>query len=278
MMISDALYGRIEPWIHHFLGIPFSALQPYPVPVLSTVTPDADSWILSVANGGKSAVMAPPIIATDLEPIVANLNSDMIFSSFGCYELARALLPHGFTPFGPQLFMFGDEETVPRKTDDRPIEMTDSQRAAVDYRQFWHCVPDAVTSFGVYDSGRLLAMASIGNHAPPLLEIGMEVAIDVKGRGLGRAVVNAAAQWILGNSRIPFATVGHFNIPSARTRRANGLRYGFQTIDAKKGPFKIPPQSLGTPASGFEVHDYYPRWAMNQDVIPRTDLEWQTSE
>ena len=97
----------------------------------------------------------------------------------------------------------------------------------------------------------------------------MDVIPQAKGRGLGRAVVAAAANWIIGNGGIPMATVGPFNVPSVRTLRAVGLRYAFTTSVTMEGPFRIPPQMLGSPLPDAEVYDYYPRWAMNRKIRPK---------
>ena len=75
--------------------------------------------------------------------------------------------------------------------------------------------------------------------------------------------------WIIGNGGIPMATVGPFNAPSVRTLRAVGLRYAFTTSVAMEGPFRIPPQMLGSPLPDAEVYDFYPRWAMNRKIRPR---------
>ena len=86
-----------------------------------------------------------------------------------------------------------------------------------------------------------------------------------------RAVVAAAARWILDNGRIVLATVGQFNVPSARTLRSVGLQYTFMDIKGLPGPFKVPPQPLGRPYPEAQVYDYYPRWAINDDILPKPD-------
>ena len=116
-----------------------------------------------------------------------------------------------------------------------------------------------------------VALATVIDRGDPVWEIGMEVTPVRTGRGLGRAVVAAAARWILDNGRIVLATVGQFNVPSARTLRSVGLQYTFMDIKGLPGPFKVPPQPLGRPYPEAQVYDYYPRWAINDDILPKPD-------
>ena len=139
----------------------------------------------------------------------------------------------------------------------------------LDYDLFWHCPPEAVVGFGIAEEGRLTALAVVIGRGDPVWEIGMDVIPEAKGRGLGRAVAAAAAGWIIGKGGVPMATVGPFNVPSVRTLRGVGLRYAFTTSVAMEGPFRIPPQMLGSPLPDAEVYDFYPRWAMNRKIRPR---------
>ena len=67
----------------------------------------------------------------------------------------------------------------------------------------------------------------------------------------------------------PLATVGTFNIPSARTLRSVGLRYAFMTIEGRPGPFMVMPQPLGSPRKGETLYNNYPDWAMTKGILPR---------
>ena len=126
-----------------------------------------------------------------------------------------------------------------------------------------------MAAFGVHEDGRLAALATVVDRGEPVLEIGMEVAPGAKGRGLGRAVVAAAARWIVESGSVALATVAGFNVPSARTLRSVGLDYLFMDLEGKRGPVSVPPQTLGAPYPGAKLYDYYPRWAMNQEIMPK---------
>ena len=119
------------------------------------------------------------------------------------------------------------------------------------------------------------ALATVTSHGDPVWEIGMETHPDAQARGLGHAVVNAAANWILENDRIVLATVGTFNIPSARTLRSVGLRYAFMTIDGRPGPFMVQPQPSGQPATGRDALQLLSRLGYDEgDTSEAKVAEW----
>ncbi len=270
--MSDlSLRASIESWTEKRYGVPVSALKPDPVPVFPADESAAgDAPLRAVMVGGAAAVVARPDMVDRIEPVVAGLPPDLLFSPLGCYELARVTLSDGFGIWGPTWLLFGDDSTVSPVTDDRPVQVSEDDLADADRGVFWHThIEGSVGRFAVFEDGRLAALATVEDKGEPVWEIGMDVAPGAKGRGLGRAVVVAAANWILRNGRVAMASVGSFNVPSARTLRSAGLRYFMSDVRAVKGPFRLPPQPLGSPYSGAEIYDYYPRWAMNRDIRPR---------
>ena len=94
-----------------------------------------------------------------------------------------------------------------------------------------------------------------------------------KGRGLGRAVVSAAGQWILSHNRLIYATTAAWNVPSARLLRSVGLKHVASIMTGIAGPFRIPPQPLGYPRQGTQIYNYYPDWAMNKEILPASVLD-----
>ncbi|MCY4529325.1 MAG: GNAT family N-acetyltransferase [Chloroflexi bacterium] len=269
-MISENLQEKITLWTEQLIAVPLSALGGHPMPVL---TPDReprrDHPLVIIRCGEGSALVATQDLSDAVRPIIPNLHVDLVFSPFGTYELARATLPLGITIWGPSFYLFGDRNTVRPEKDGRVVEIGAPELAEVDYSIFWHCQQDALAGFAVYEGDELVALATVTDHGDPVWEIGMETHPNAQAKGLGRAVVNAAANWILENDRIVLATVGTFNIPSARTLRSVGLRYAFMTIDGSPGPFMVPPQPLGSPRPGETLYNYYPDWAITKDILPR---------
>ena len=220
--------------------------------------------------GEAAAVAARPDLVDRLRPVVAKLPPDMLFAPLGCYDLARVTLPEGFGIWGPSWLLFGDEATVHPATDGRPVQVSEADLADADRDVFWHThIEGSMGRFAVYEDDRLVALATVEDKGDPVWEIGMDVLPDAKGRGLGRAVVAASAAWILRQGKTPMASVGPFNIPSARTLRSVGLRYLISDIRGIPGQFRVPPQPLGRPSPDADLYDYYPRWAMNRDIQPR---------
>ena len=269
-MISSELHARITPWTERLIGVPLSALGEHPMPVL-TSDPQLGHkhTLIAIRCGEASALVATEEICDAIRPIMPNLHPDLVFAPFGIYELSRVTLPLGISVWGPSFYLFGDRETVDPNVDSRVVRIGAEELANVDFDIFWHCQMDALAGFAVYEGDNLAALATVTDHEEPVWEIGMETHPSAQTRGLGRAVVNAAANWILENDRIVHATVGTFNIPSARTLRSVGLRYAYMTIDGKTGPFMVQPQPLGSPRAGETLYNYYPDWATTKGILPR---------
>lgn len=269
-IISEKLKARITPWTEGFIGVSLSALDGHPMPVL---TPDFETermnTLVAIKCGDASALVATEEICDAVRPIMPDLHADLVFAPFGIYELSRVTLPLGIAVWGPSFYLFGDRETVDPNVDKRVVKIGAEELENVDFEIFWHCQMDALAGFAVYEGDDLAALATVTDHGDPVWEIGMETHPNAQARGLGRAVVNAAANWIVENDRIVHATVGTFNIPSARTLRSVGLRYAYMTIDGKRGPFMVQPQPLGSPRAGETLYQYYPDWATTKGILPR---------
>jgi hypothetical protein len=224
---------------------------------------------MAVKAGGKAALAVRPEWVERVQAIVDDLDTDLLFSTFGAYDLARVTLPDGVGVWGPSWYLFADEQCWRPGNDDRPVKLERPEMADVDYRTFWHCDPDCLAGFAVYDDKKLVALATVSDWGGPMWEVGMDVLQGAKLAGLGRAVVSAAVGWIIENGRIAVASTAAFNVPSARTLRSVGLRYVCSVMNGSADFMRVPPQVLGLPYPGAVVQDLYPGWAMNKDIQPR---------
>lgn len=271
-MTTDRLLDAVTPWLERRLGAPLSALGRDPTPVLA-VSPDAggDSVPLRALRLGEGGVVvARPEWVDPLRERVSDLALDQLFTVFGAYEMARVTLPDGIAVWGPNWNIFADAESLRPAEGPRPRRLDADDFARVDFGVFWHCESaHPAAGFGVYEEDRLLALATATDEGDPVMEIGVDVAPGAQGRGLGRAVVSAAGRWIVAQGKIAMATVAPWNVPSTRNLRSVGLRHLYTDLIGVEGPFRVGPQPLGTPLPGMEVHDWYPRWAMNKDIRPR---------
>ena len=267
-MINLRLKEQLLPWMENYSRASLSSFGVKSVPLIVPDHPlEEPTELLAVQVGSQAAlVVNNPDIAHKLEGPLEDLNPVMIFSTYGFYELSRVTLPYGISVWGPNWFLFGEESTIGDDIDNREEKISDNDLSEVDYKQFWHCYPKAIAGFGIKEDGKIAALATVKNREFPVCEIGMEVSPGSQSKGMGRAVVTAAARWILENDRIPLAVVGPFNIPSTRTLRSSGLEYMFQCMEGKKELFYVPPQTLGFPTPDTDMYNSYPDWAMNKNI------------
>ena len=267
---SERTRETVVAWTERMLGVPLSAWGVQETPVLAPQwEPAANDPLVAARADGASVIVATPELREAIRPAMRALSPDMLFSPFGVYELARRTLPLGVTTWGPSFYLFGDRESVAPADDSRVARVGAEELAAVDYGTFWHCSPDAVAGFMARERGEPAALATVTDSGAGVMEIGMETHPNAQGRGLGRAVVAAAADWIVSQGRVAHATVGTFNVPSARTLRGVGLRYAYMSLEARPGRFMVPPQTLGSPRHGETLYNYYPEWAMTKGILPR---------
>lgn len=267
-MTNERLMEKVNPWIERQLGIPVSKIQAGGTRVIPLAGKAGDP-LRALKIGEKTIVACRPKWVDKLQEIVDDLDPDVLFSMFGAYELARVTLHDNVGIWGPSWFLFGDEESWrPLKTD-HVVMLGPEELTTINYDFFWHCRPDSLAGFAIYDGDRLTALATVSDEGEPMWEIGMDVVQDSKLRGLGRAVVSAAARWILDNGRTVVASTAQFNVPSARTLRSVGLQHVFASLHGTDGSMNLAPQPIGAPFPGAETYNLYPRWAMNHDILAK---------
>ena len=268
-MIDERLLERVRPWMATNLGIKAAQMRADRTPVVAAGSGSAALPLRAAKMGDETVVVARPEWTEPLQKIVDNLDTDLLFSSFGAYELARVTLRDGVGVWGPVWYLFGDERTVKSVDDNRVVQLAPADLQSVDYDTFWHCRPDSLAGFAVFEGDSPIALATVWDMGEPMWEIGMDVERSAKLKGLGRAVVGAAARWILDNGRIVTASTAPFNVPSARTLRSIGLQYAFVSMHGTEGLMSLAPQTLGAPFPGARLHNLYPAWAINKDILPK---------
>lgn len=273
-MSSEKLNQSIKSWQESRLGLSPEPTVNGSVPVLArpSTTTGGDGGLTAARMGGRSVIVAREEWVEPLEMVTAGMHPDLLFTVFGAYELSRVTLPDGFAVWGPNWYMFSDRDSWHGRADGRVTRLESTTLGEIDFELFWHCFgPDSLAAFAVYEDGELSALATVKGRGEPFMEIGVDVVKSAQASGLGMAVVSAAGDWILEQGRLPMATVAPFNVPSTRTLRRVGLEYGMTEMSTAAGPFRVPPQPMGRPAPGVEIFNYYPDWAMNQEIRPRPE-------
>ena len=121
---------------------------------------------------------------------------DLLWSVVGTDEVGGVTLPDAVSVWGPVPCYGADRTTWKAVDDDRPARLSPEQVGEIDWSLFWHCGgPNSLAHFGIYEDSRLIALSSLSDHGHNIWEIGVDVAPDLKARGLGTAVVGAAGDF-----------------------------------------------------------------------------------
>lgn len=251
------------------LGTSLTVASTSEIPVVATTARTEGVPLWGIKRGTQTLLTVREDWVDPVQALIAELSPDELFSVFGCYQLGRFTLPAGAGVFGPSWYYVGDQDTFKDRQDKRVFTLSDDDlEHKIDKQVFWHCfTSEAIAGFGIMEAGKLVALATVRDEFEMLWEIGVDVVPGAKGQGLGRAVVGAAGRWILEQGKLILATTAPWNVPSARTLRSVGLRYVLSDLTASLGPFKVQPQPLGLPYPEAVIHNLYPEWAMNKDIL-----------
>ena len=202
----------------------------------------------------------------EIQDFLSKTHKDMIFSTYGTYELSRITHKFGYYVWGPSWVLFAEEnDWIDIKKHNVEILSSDSFNKIVDKNIFWHNDFNCLKAFVVVEKEKILASATLTDVGNSFVEIGVDTHPDSQLSGLGSTVYSAAGRWAFQNGMIPFSSVGPFNIPSTRTQINSGMKYvGVDMTGTKE--FAVPPQPLGKPSPNIDVNDYYPEWAKNQNI------------
>jgi RimJ/RimL family protein N-acetyltransferase len=271
-MVDSNLLEHARPLIEASLGyeLPDSAGSGPRLEVVPTA--DNSPPLFAVRIDQIVAAAARSEWIDQLRPIFDELHPDLLFSIFGSYELSRVTLGDGMIVWGSVPSYVADETTWRPVDDDRPVQLSESQVADVDFDLFWHCTgggSDVQAHFGIYENGQLVGLASASHQGHNIYDIGIDSLQSLQSRGLGAAVVSAAGSWVLAQGGIPFATAAPWNVPSTRTLRKLGMKYVYSAMIGGSGPFLAPPQPFGQPLPGQPIYNYYLDWAMNKEILEK---------
>jgi hypothetical protein len=205
----------------------------------------------------------------EIQDFLSKTHKDMIFSSYGTYELSRITHKFGYYVWGPSWVLFAEENNwIDIKKHNVEVLSSDSFNKIVDKNIFWHNDFNCLKAFVVVEKEKIIASATLTDVGNNFVEIGVDTHPDSQLSGLGSTVYSAAGRWAFENGMVPFSSVGPFNIPSTRTQINSGMKYiGVDMTGTKE--FAVPPQPLGKPSPNIDINDYYPEWAKNQNIYKK---------
>ena len=200
----------------------------------------------AMSLGDGVAVSASCEILAELAPRFEGIERDQVFEPERLSAVSRLLRPHGLWIRCPGPRLVCGEDTLRRPAvpedfrmvvePDPPIERVRELGDmhwpnALDANQLGGTLPTTALAIG-YGEGRVVGVASATAEAPRLWQIGVDVAAEVRGRGLGTVLVAAVARHVLAAGRVPWYAVAPANVRSLRAALAAGFRPAWLEVRA----------------------------------------------
>lgn len=235
-------------------------------PPLARRFPPREPSFAVLSFGNSVVVSASPTLLDAVVPIFAGAGRDEVFGVDRLAAVSDVLLPHALRLVGPSLrLVCGRDSLRPRLTPegfpvvvelDPPIERVRELGGvawlnALDGQQIAGSLPTAALAVA-YHGARVVGVAAATAEAARLWQIGIDVAADSRGRGVGAALTSALAGHVLAVGKVPWYGVAPANLRSLRTALAAGFRPAWlevRTISrtAPDSPV-LPPIASGRPA------------------------------
>jgi ribosomal protein S18 acetylase RimI-like enzyme len=188
-----------------------------------------------VSVGSGAVVSAGRSILPAVERIFDGVDRDQVFEPERLAAVAALLRPHRLSVVGPYLRLLSTTESTrdrtppdayairiePRPTDSR-LEDLDPARwpNAISRRRAIATEAVAITDFGT----RVVGVASTRADSPRLWQIGIDVDVAHRGRGVGAALTSALARFIHDQGNAAWYGVAPANVASVNTAIAAGFR------------------------------------------------------
>ena len=219
----------------------------------------------AVSLGDGVVVSASRELLPALAPLFEQIERDQAFEPERLATVSGLLRPHGLWIRGPGTRLVCGQDTLtphmvpddfrmvvePDPPIERVRELGSGQpgghepdgRApgssawpnAIDDNQFSGALPTTVLAVG-YGDGRVVGVAAATAEAPRLWQIGLDVAAEARGRGLGTALVAAVAQHVVAAGRVPWYAVAPANLRSLRAAVSAGFHPAWLEVRAVARP------------------------------------------
>lgn len=189
---------------------------------------EPDFGIVSLGQG--AVVSATASLLDTVRHVFARADRDSVFEVGRLGRIADRVAMSGQRVFGPiHLFAAssGDARTVAPPTGVR-VKVEDPEvLSRLDSGDWPHSLPERpgrpIRGVAVARSGRVIGIATAAEDAPRLWQIGIDVAPDRRGNGVGKALTAALARVVLDAGAVPYYGTAVANIPSIRTALSAGF-------------------------------------------------------
>lgn len=201
-----------------------------------------------VSVGSGVVVSAGRAILTEVESIFEGAGRDQAFEPVRLAAVATLLRPHQMTVVGPYIRLLCSADTLRDRRLPAGYSIEVRQRPDLDSiillrPERW---PNAISRRRAITTealaiarcdGHIVGVASTRVDAPRLWQIGIDVDIAHRGRGIGAALTSAISRFILDLGNAAWYGVAPVNIASVNTALAAGFRpawveaYGYPVAD-----------------------------------------------
>ncbi len=195
----------------------------------------------AVSLGRGAVLSASPSIIAAVEPVFRGADRDQVFAPRRLARVDELLAPDGLSLAGPYPRLVCGSDTARERRPPPGFEITvlanpSQERLTLLGPAAW---PNAIsahptrttTALAVTMRGDLVAgVAACSADTERLWQIGIDVAEEHRGRGIGAALTSALARHILDQGAVPWYSAAPANVASINTAVAAGFRLGWVDV------------------------------------------------
>jgi RimJ/RimL family protein N-acetyltransferase len=197
--------------------------------------PRREPSLFACSFGNGATVVVSPSLLAEAQRLLKDADRDAVFAPRTLGRVSTWLAPSGVDVYGPYPRLLAGRDTlVPRPPPPGCrlwVEASPSPQRVTELEPVrWpHAIsprrvePDRVVALAERD-GLLVGVAAASDDSPHLWQIGIDVAPEARGIGIGASLTSALAAYVLAQGAAPWYGAAPANIPSIRTALSCGFR------------------------------------------------------